>query len=58
MQDVDAAEATAAVVLADYEASGARGRLAFMDAGVRARDAQRNTARARMRQARHVTAIS
>ena len=48
-----AADATAAV-LADYEASGARGRLAFMDAGVRPRDAQRNTARARMRQARHV----
>jgi Protein of unknown function (DUF4080)/Radical SAM superfamily/B12 binding domain len=52
---VDAAAATAAV-LADYEASGARGRLAFMDSGVRPRDAARNTARARMRQARHVTA--
>ena len=45
-----------AAVLADYEASGARGRLAFMDAGVRTRDAQSATARARMRQARHVTA--
>ena len=52
---IDVAAATAAV-LADYEASGARGRLAFMDAGVRARDAQSATARARMRQARHVTA--
>ena len=52
---VDAAVASAAV-LADYEASGARGRLAFMDAGVRTRDAQSATARARMRQARHVTA--
>ncbi len=52
---VDAAVVTAAL-LADYEASGARGRLAFMDAGVRTRDAQSATARARMRQARHVTA--
>ena len=52
---VDAAVASAAV-LADYEASGARGRLAFMDAGVRTRDAQSATARARMRQVRHVTA--
>ncbi len=43
-------------VLTDYQASGARGRLAFMDAGVRPRDAQSATARARMRQARHVTA--
>jgi hypothetical protein len=51
---VDAAKAAAAV-LEDYEASGARGRLAFMDAGVRPRDAQNATARARMRQARHVT---
>jgi hypothetical protein len=51
---VDVADATAAV-LTDYEASGARGRLAFMDAGVRPRDAQNATARARMRQARHVT---
>ena len=55
---VDAAVATAAV-LADYQASGARGRLAFMDAGVRPREANNgssSTARARMRQARHVTA--
>ena len=52
---VDVAVATAAV-LADYQTSGARGRLAFMDAGVRTRDAQSATARARMRQARHVTA--
>ena len=51
---VDVAVATAAV-LTDYQASGARGRLSFMDAGVRARDAQSATARARMRQARHVT---
>ncbi len=51
---VETAVATA-VVMADYEASGARGRLAFMDAGVRPRDAAGNTARARMRQARHVT---
>ena len=47
-----------AAVLADYEASGARGRLPFMDAGVRP-DGTHNrdsaTARARMRQARHVT---
>jgi hypothetical protein len=42
-------------VIEDYEASGARGRLAFMDAGVRPRDAQNATARARMRQARHIT---
>jgi hypothetical protein len=53
---VDAVMATEAV-LADYEASGARGRLAFMASGVRPRDAQRNTARARMRQARHVTVV-
>ena len=52
---VDVAVATDAV-LTDYTASGARGRLAFMDAGVRPRDALKNTARARMRQARHVTA--
>lgn len=51
---VNAEHATAAVQ-ADYEASGARGRLAFMDAGVRPRDAAGATARARMRQARHVT---
>jgi hypothetical protein len=44
-------------LLADYQASGARGRLAFMDAPVRARDAQNATARARMRQARHVTVV-
>ena len=49
-------DAATAAVLADYEASGARGRLAFIDAGVRTRDAQSATARARMRQARHVTA--
>ena len=53
---VDTAAATEGV-LADYEASGARGRLAFMASGVRPRDAQRATARARMRQARHVTAV-
>lgn len=60
-------EATAAAdaVLADYEASGARGKLAFMTSGVRpgagkrdsAVDDQRGasaTARARMRQTRHV----
>lgn len=52
---VDTAVATDAV-LTDYQASGARGRLAFMEAGVRPRDAQGATARARMRQARHVTA--
>jgi hypothetical protein len=53
---VDAAAANDAV-LTDYQASGARGRLSFMDAGVRARDAQSATARARMRQARHVTVV-
>jgi hypothetical protein len=48
-------------VLADYEASGARGKLAFMQSGVRPRDSKNNenneraTARARMRQARHVS---
>ena len=52
---VDTAVATD-TVLTDYQASGARGRLAFMEAGVRPRDAQSATARARMRQARHVTA--
>jgi Protein of unknown function (DUF4080)/B12 binding domain/Radical SAM superfamily len=52
---VDVAVATEAV-LTDYQASGARGRLAFMDTSVRTRDAQSATARARMRQARHVTA--
>ncbi len=53
---VDAAAADDAVLI-DYQASGARGRLAFMDAGVRPRDALKNTVRARMRQARHVTTI-
>ena len=53
---IDGTVATEAV-LCDYQASGARGRLSFMDAGVRARDAQSTTARARMRQARHVTAV-
>jgi hypothetical protein len=42
-------------VLTDYQASGARGRLSFMDAGVRTREAHNATVRARMRQARHVT---
>ncbi len=51
---VNLATATDAV-LTDYQASGARGRLSFMDAGVRPRDTQSATARARMRQARHVT---
>jgi hypothetical protein len=55
---VDVDVATAAV-LTDYEASGARGRLAFMEAGVRPRDgkfsSENATARSRMRQARHVT---
>ena len=55
VRGVDVTVATDAV-LTDYQASGARGRLAFMDAGVRPRDAQNATARARMRQARHVTA--
>ena len=41
-------------VVTDYEASGARGRLAFMASGVRPRDAQSATARAKMRQTRHV----
>jgi hypothetical protein len=55
---VDIAVATAAVV-SDYQASGARGRLAFMDAGVRPRDGRHTnaTARSRMRQARHVTVM-
>ena len=53
---VDVTVATAAV-LTDYQASGARGRLSFMDVGVRTRDAQSATARARMRQARHVTTV-
>lgn len=53
---VDAAVADAALV-SDYQASGARGRPAFMDAGVRARAVKHEgaTTRARMRQARHVT---
>ena len=55
---VDAAEADAALVC-DYQASGARGRPAFMDTGAGRRDAKRKsdsaTTRARMRQARHVT---
>ena len=55
VRGVDVTVATDAV-LTDYQASGARGRLAFMDAGVRPRDAQNATARARMRQARHVLA--
>jgi hypothetical protein len=57
--------AAAEAVLADYEASGARGKLAFMASGVRpglgkrdgtAEDprAAGSTARARMRQSRHV----
>ena len=41
-------------VVTDYEASGARGRLAFMASGVRPRDAHSATARAKMRQTRHV----
>jgi hypothetical protein len=50
---VDADAATQAV-LADYAASGARGKLSFMPSGVRPREG--STSRARMRQARHVTA--
>lgn len=50
---IDADVATRAV-LADYAASGARGKLVFMASGIRPRDALRATARARMRQARHV----
>jgi hypothetical protein len=53
---IELAVATDAVVT-DYQASGARGKLAFMDGGVRARDAQNATARARMRQARHVVTV-
>ncbi|MBM3341726.1 MAG: DUF4080 domain-containing protein [Betaproteobacteria bacterium] len=52
---VESSVATAAV-LADYQASGARGKLAFMASGVRPRDNKRSTARANMRQARHVEA--
>jgi len=53
---VDAEQASAAV-LADYEASGARGKLSFMSSGLRPRDARNTTARSRMRQARHVTTV-
>lgn len=57
--DDDEAAATSAV-LADYEASGARGKLAFMASGVRPADGRhdpaRATARARMRQVRHIDA--
>lgn len=44
-------------LLADYQASGARGRLSFMETGVRPRDAAHATGRARMRQARHVETL-
>lgn len=54
---VDSEIATKAV-LADYAASGARGKLAFMDAGVRPREARSQTSRSRMRQARHVTTVT
>jgi radical SAM superfamily enzyme YgiQ (UPF0313 family) len=50
---VDAAEAEAALA-ADYEGSGAKGRLVFMQSGVRPERAAGNTARSRMRQVRHL----
>ncbi len=52
---VESAAADAAL-LGDYEASGARGRLAFMASGVRPQRAPASTGRSRMRQARHVNA--
>lgn len=50
---VDASEAQAALA-ADYEASGARGRLAFMPVGVRPAAPAGGTERSRMRQVRHL----
>lgn len=47
------AQAVRAALSSDYEASGAKGRLAFMDAGARPAAAG-NTARSRMRQVRHL----
>jgi hypothetical protein len=46
----DAAEA----LTRDYESSGAKGRLGFMTAGVRPDSARASTARARLRQVRHL----
>jgi hypothetical protein len=48
------AELVSAAVCADYEASGAKGRLPFMSVGVRP---ERAAGRAKLRQARHVTAV-
>ncbi len=48
-------EAASAALLADYEASGARGRVSFMlDGGVRPERMRSATARAALRQARHL----
>ena len=48
-------EAATTAVLADYAASGARGKLSFMETGVRPRENNQGTlTRSRMRQARHV----
>jgi hypothetical protein len=48
------ADAVRAALVADYEATGAKGRLAFMPSGARPAPASGTTARARMRQARHL----
>lgn len=48
------AELVEAALTADYEGSGAKGRLAFMRTGVRPARPQANTARNRMRQVRHL----
>jgi B12 binding protein/uncharacterized protein DUF4080/radical SAM family protein len=50
---VDAADA-AQVLTHDYEASGAKGRLGFMQAGVRPSAGRTSTERARLRQVRHL----
>lgn len=50
---IDAAAAEAALA-ADYEGSGAKGRLAFMHAGTRPQREAGNTTRSRMRQVRHL----
>ena len=50
---LDRATAEAALT-ADYEASGAKGRLTFMGTGVRPSRPGSNTARSRMRQVRHL----
>lgn len=50
---LEASEAESALA-ADYEGSGAKGRLAFMRSGARPERTEGNTARSRMRQVRHL----